>query len=380
MLLLSFRNKVKKVVPKVDLQSYNVLVAGGFKSGKTRLWKEVMELHYPNEPDAGTLLAFEPGYNTWELDSVIPMHDYDWKFFKNDVVKGLVEEAKKGRITKVIGIDTVDRLMDMAGEFILDQINKKYGKNFTGLQEISENIKGENGYMLLKKEVWKQIDILKNAGYGFFWLAWTKEKETTTIDGLKYNSIELMMSKTGADIFASQADLTCTLFSEVKVLDKDGNELETNVKTKGGKELASKFHTTEVNMYFLPSNYIGIAGGRFTELPEKVSYSAENFMAVFEEAVKGQLKKTTKTVDELKVEETEKREEKVKEFADKVENDPEAILAEIGEVIAKMSAPQKQLAASKFKEKFGVNNYKQEAGNLENLKIALDVVNEILAN
>lgn len=378
--MAEFRKKVKKVVPKVDLQSYNVLVAGGFKSGKTRLWKEVMELHYPNEPDAGILLAFEPGYNTWELDSVIPMHDYDWKFFKNEVVKGLLEEAKTNRVSKVIGVDTVDRLMDMAGEYIIDLINKKYGKNFTGLQEISENIKGENGYTLLKKEVWKQIDILKNAGYGFFWLAWTKEKETTTVDGLKYNSIELMMSKTGSDIFASQADLTCTLYSEVRVLDKEGNALDMNIKDKKGKDLASKFHTTEVNMYFLPSNYIGIAGGRFTELPEKVLYSAENFMEVFGEAVKGQLKKNKKSVEELKTEEVEKREEKAKEFIDKVESDPTEILNKIESAISSMKLEQKTVAASKFKEKFGVNNYKQESGNIENLKVALEIVNKILTN
>ncbi len=375
--MAGFRKAVKKVVPKVDLQSYNVLVAGGFKSGKTRLWKEVMELHYPNEPDAGTLLAFEPGYNTWELESVIPMHDYDWKFFKNEVVKGLLEEAKSGRITKVIGIDTVDRLMDMATEYILDEVNKKYAKNFQTLQEISEKIKGLNGYTLLKQEVWKQIDLLKNAGYGFFWLAWVKEKETTTIDDLKYNSIELKMSKTGADIFESQADLTVTLHNEVKVLDKEGNELDKNSVAKNGKEIASKFHTTEVNMYFLPSNYIGIGGGRFTELPEKVSYSAEAFMQVFEEAVKGQLKKTTKTVEELRTEEVEKREEKAKEFVEKVESNPDSVLQQIDSLIATLSPTQKQQAAAKFKEKFGVNNYKQEAGNIENLKIALEIVNEI---
>jgi hypothetical protein len=376
--MAGFRDKVKKVTPKVDLQSYNVLVPGGFKSGKTRLWKEVMELHYPNDPDAGTLLAFEPGYNTWELESVIPMHDYDWKFFKNEVVKGLLEEAKKGRITKVIGIDTVDRLMDMASEYILDELNRKYGKTLQSLQEVTEKIKGENGYVLLKSEVWKQIDLLKNAGYGFFWLAWTKEKETTTIDGLKYNSVELKMSKTGADIFQSQADLICTLHSEVKVIDKEGNELEENAKTKAGKEVASKFHTTEVNMYYLPSNYIGVSGGRFTELPEKVPYSAENFMTVFESAVKGQLKKTTKTVDELKVEEGIAREEKAKEFAETVENDPKQIFTEIGNVISSMTPAQKQEAATGFEKAFKVKNYKQEEGNAENLKIALDIVNGIV--
>ena len=376
--MAGFRKAVKKVVPKVDLQSYNVLIAGGFKAGKTRLWKEVMELHYPDEPEAGLLLAFEPGYNTWELESVVPMHDYDWRFFKNEVVKGLLEEAKTSRVTKVIGIDTADRMMDMATEYILEEMSKKYGKKFTSLQEITESVKGENGYILLKNEVWKQIDLLKNAGYGFFWLAWTKEKETTTIDGLKYNSVELKMSKTGADIFESQADLICCLFSEVKVLDKDGNELDENLKDKKGRDLASNFHTTETYMYFRPSNYISIAGGRFTELPEKVPYSAEAFMKVFEDAVKGQLKKTKKSVEELKNEEVEKREEKAKEFVEKVENDPKEHFEKIEEIIKEMTGEQKKLAAAKFKEAFGVNNYKQEEGNSENLKIALDIVTEIV--
>ena len=376
--MAGFRKAVKKVVPKVDLQSYNVLIAGGFKAGKTRLWKEVMELHYPDEPEAGLLLAFEPGYNTWELESVVPMHDYDWRFFKNEVVKGLLEEAKTSRVTKVIGIDTADRMMDMATEYILEEMSKKYGKKFTSLQEITESVKGENGYILLKNEVWKQIDLLKNAGYGFFWLAWTKEKETTTIDGLKYNSVELKMSKTGADIFESQADLICCLFSEVKVLDKDGNELDENLKDKKGRDLASNFHTTETYMYFRPSNYISIAGGRFTELPEKVPYSAEAFMKVFEDAVKGQLKKTKKSVEELKNEEVEKREEKAKEFVEKVENDPKELFEKIEEIIKEMTGEQKKLAAAKFKEAFGVNNYKQEEGNSENLKIALDIVTEIV--
>ncbi len=378
--MAGFRKNVKKVVPKVDLQSYNVLVAGGFKAGKTRLWKEVMELHYPNEPDAGLLLAFEPGYNTWELESVIDMHNHDWLYFKNEVVKGLVEEAKNGRVSKVIGVDTVDRMVDMASEYILDQLGKKYGKKFQTLQEITENVKGENGYTLLKQEVWKQVDILKNAGYGFFWLAWTKEKETTTIDGLKFNSIELKMSKTGADIFESQADLIVCLHSEVKVLDKDGNILEENLKNKSGKEVASKFHTTETVMYFRPSNYIGIAGGRFTELPEKVEYSAENFMQVFEDAVKGQLKKTSKSVEELREVEVQKREERAKEFAEQVEQVEAQLTApelvdRIKEYTNKMTDEQKRKLVDDLKQKFGKADFTKYT-DINNLQEVLKMVSE----
>lgn len=313
------KETVSKNVPKVDLQAYNVMVVGGFKAGKTRLWKEVMELFYPNEPDAGLLLAFEDGYTSWELESVIDMHNRDWKFFKDTVVKNLVEEAATGRVSKVLGIDTVDRMWTMAEDYIIDTYSKKYGKKFASLQDITESVKELNGHTLTKGEVWSQIDILKKSGYGFFWLCWTKEKETTTIDDVKFQSIELSMSKSAKDIFESQAHLIATLFNEVVVIDKEGNELEENKKTKGGKEVASKFHKSEVMMYFRPSNYISIGGGRFTDLPDKVDYSAENFLKVFENAVKGQLKKTSATVNELKVVQEEEREEQAKEYAEQEE-------------------------------------------------------------
>lgn len=375
---MSFRKKVKNIVPKVDLQSYMIGFVGGYKSGKTRLWKELIETFYPEQKEAGLLLAFEPGYNTWELDSVIPMHDYDWKFFKGEVVKGLLEEAKNGRVTKVLGIDTADRLMDMATEYILDELNKKYGKKMKTLQEVAETIKGTNGYMLLKQEVWKQVDLLKNAGYGIIWLAWTKEKETTTRDDLKYNSIELKMSKTGADIFESQADLIVTLHNEVTVMDKLGNELEENLKNKGGKEQAAKYHSTEAYMYFLPSSYIGIGGGRFTDLPEKVPYGVQNFLDVFENAVKGQLKKTTKTISELKNEEGQVREDKVKEFVDKVnEPDPNEVLEEINSLVSDIERDKKLELSERFKEAFGEGNYKQ-LKTVEELNKALEIVKSFL--
>ncbi|MGG1671552.1 AAA family ATPase [Paenibacillus sp. NRS-1783] len=358
------KSTVSRNVPKVDLQAYNVLVAGGFKAGKTRLWKEAMELFYPNEPDAGLLLAFEDGYTSWELDSIIDMHNRDWKFFKEVVVKNLVDEAATGRIAKVLGIDTVDRMWAMAEDYIIETYSKKYGKKFASLQDITESVKELNGHTLTKQEVWHQIDILKKSGYGFFWLCWTKEKETTTIDDVKFQSIELSLSKSGRDIFESQAHLITTLFNEVVVIDKEGNELEENKKTKGGKEVASKFHKSEVMMYFRPSNYISIGGGRFTDLPDKVEYSAENFLKVFENAVKGQLKTTSSSVEELKVVQEQERDEQAKEIVEQNETLKEESMT-IEEMVKAINNQKKrftddqlsQYIVPEFKNILGIANY-----------------------
>lgn len=140
---MSFRKRVKKNVPQVALHSIMSLVVGTYKTGKTRLWKEVTELHY-KDPEEAMLLAFEAGYETWELDNFIPVHEgYTieekpnktgelwevWDYFRNVVVKGLVDEAKEERIVKLLGIDTADRAIDAATAFVLHQQGKNTAKH-----------------------------------------------------------------------------------------------------------------------------------------------------------------------------------------------------------------------------------------------------------
>lgn len=383
---MSFRTKIKNNTPKVELQSIMTLVAGGYKTGKTRLWKEVTELHYPN-PEEALLLSFEDGYETWQLDNIVPLHDEGtdknlrkvWDYFKKTVVPELVQEAKTGRIVKLIGVDTADRAIDACTAWILYDRNKRYGKTFESLQDISESTNGkENGWTALYEELKKPFDTLKNAGYGLMFLAWTKEKETTLYDGMKYNSVQLMMPNSGRKVFESQASLICCLHNEVSVLDKQGNELEDNIKDKKGRDKASNFHDTKVMMYFRPSEYVEIAGGRYTELPEKVEYSAENFLKTFENAVLGQIKKTNRTVHEIKKEEEQLREEKVQEAAEKAANDPQTYLDEITFLVSDQPPAVKRQLADAYATKFdGQKNYKQ-LNSVEDLKEALIITKSVL--
>lgn len=382
---MSFRKKTINNKPKVELQSITTLVAGSFKTGKTRLWKEISEIHYAS-PDDTLLLAFEDGYETWELENIVPLHAEGtddtlwkvWEFFKKVVVPDLVKEAKEGRITKLIGTDTADRAIDACTAWVIHDRSRKYGKNFVSLQDVSDNT-NENGWTALYDELKKPFDSLKNAGYGLFHLAWTKEKETTLYDGKKYNSVQLMMNNTGKKVFESQASLICCLYNETTVLDRSGNELEENVKDKKGREKASNFHETKTMMYFRPSDYIEIAGGRYSDLPEKVEYGGEEFLKVFEDAVNGQLKKTTQTVEELKIEQEEERMEKVAELVDSLENDPDKLMTQIDDIIAGMAKEQKIVAASEFEKAFGKNNYKLLKGDADKLKVALEIVETVTA-
>ncbi|MCM3257040.1 AAA family ATPase [Paenibacillus lautus] len=387
---MSWRKKVTNNTPKVELHSIDSLVAGSYKTGKTRLWKEATELHYASPEDV-LLLAFEAGYETWELDNIIPIHKEGsdeelwkvWEFFKKEVVPGLVKEAKESRVTKLLGIDTADRCIDAATAWVLKDRAKKYGvpggiASLQALGEASGN--KENGYTALYDEMKKPFDALKNAGYGKMSLAWTKEKETTLYNGMKYNSIELMMHATGRKIFESQASLICCLFNEVSVLDKSGNEMNENIKDKKQREKGSNFHETRTVMVFRPTEYISIAGGRYTDLPEEpVEYSAQNFLKVFEDAVKGQLKKTTKKIEELKVEQEQERDEQAKEYAEQVEEQQS-----VSELITQIEAETKRFTSNDLKDKvvpqftkfFGTPNYRN-ATDTDSLQKALDFIKSV---
>ena len=312
---MGFRDElIETNVPKVDLQSYIVLCVGIIKSGKTRLWKELIEYLYPNEPEAGLLLAWEDGYKPWKLKSLIALHKYTkaWEVFKNKIVPELVKEAEENPKTKLIGLDTVDRMYDAACVYILDKMSKKYAKTFTSIGEVGQVTKNaDNAYNLVSEEITRELKKLKNAGYGLIELGWTKPVEEDTVDGLKFSTLQMSLSKSARKPFEGEADLICCLYPETKVLDKQGNELEENLINSKGKEVASKFHSTEVNMYFRSNNYISISGGRFLNLPEKVPYSVENFMSVFEEAVKGQLDEND-NYEEIKNTEIKEREESAK--------------------------------------------------------------------
>jgi hypothetical protein len=186
-----------------------------------------------------------------------------------------------------------------------------------------------------------------------------------------------MMHATARKIFESQASLICCLFNEVVVVNKDGDEMSDNIKDKKGREKGSNFHETRTVMVFRPTEYISIAGGRYTDLPEEpVEYSAKNFLKVFEDAVKGQLKKTSKSIAELKQEQEQERNEEAKEFAE-----AEEVKATSDELIEKINVQKarftnNQLAehiVPEFKKLLGMANY-NNATDIEALTKAVEFI------
>ncbi|PYE51561.1 AAA family ATPase [Paenibacillus barcinonensis] len=382
---MGLRDAVINNVPKVALHGIRSLIVGNYKSGKTRLWKEVTELHYDN-PDDYMLLSFEKGWETWSLKNVVPIHAKgktpadQWEYFRSTVVKDLVEEASTNKIVKLLGVDTADKAMAAAEEWVIRDFNKRNGSRYTSLKEISDKTT-DNGYTLLTAEMNKQFDTLENSGYGTMSLAWSKERETTLRNGNKFTSIDMMMSATGKKVFESQASLICTLYNDTVILDKDGNELDENIKDKKGKDKASAFHETQVMMLFRPNEFVSIGGGRYVNLPsEPVPYSSKEFMRIYEEAVKGQMDaESRKNIVKIEEEQETVQEQKAQEFAEKEEAKASAddLINAIQTEVDRFSSNDKtEKIVPKFKDILGVPNFRTIT-DTEKLQEALDFVKSI---
>ena len=375
---MGFRDKVKNNIPKVELQSYSIAIISKYKGGKTRAYKEISELHYP-DPEASLLIAFEPGFNSWKIMNVLDQSELDWEYFRSEVVPGLIYEAKNGGKTKLLGIDTADAVMAQCEAWIISEANKRYGKVYTSLQDISDKTK-ENGYILLNNELRKQFNLLKSAGYGFIWLCWTKEKQVELQTGLKYESLDWKMSQTGRNYFESQADLICCLYPQVTVYDKDGNVLEKNLVNSKGKEVASPFHKTEIMMYFKPTEYISCAGGRFVDLPDPIPYSAENFLEAFADIVKGQLGEND-NIEEIRENEIENREQKIQESINKEEAEKE-IEKTLEEITNEIKTKGKELSIEYKNKKKPITEINKIIGkakynSIEEAQKVLDELNKL---
>ena len=113
------------------------------------------------------------------------------------------------------------------------------------------------------------------------------------------------------------------------------------------KEIASNFHTTETMMFFRKTNYINISVP-ILKSSRKSSYSVQNFITVFENAVRGQISEDA-DIKKMKEAEILKREERSREFASR-EKSIEELVLEIEKIIQDMTPEQKQVTAVEFKK------------------------------
>ena len=289
--------KTNKV--KVDLCSYPpYLFLAPKKFGKTTFWyKLVKEVWGSNEK--GLLISFgnEEGYHSLDGIQVEVAKEWNAEYDEETELRGFIQivddivENNKEYGLKGICLDTFDTLVDVATKEVFKQHKKEKG---TVCKSLNDAFSGYGrGKARLLELIDTQIERLRDIGLAVFILCHIKNKEKTDLmSGEKY---EMITNNLSDDIYGHVADAAQMVM--VGALDREINN---------GKII------NESRVVYLRGNSTIDAGGRFTNIPEKIELSPKAFIEAFEIAVKNSLENSDdKQIEKMKKEEIKAREKTV---------------------------------------------------------------------
>ena len=293
---------------KCDIGSYIHYWRGVKKSGKTTLFYDLVQEQY-GDLNKGLLIAVgdEIGYQA--LDGLVYTEAPTWSDLI-EIIDELVENKSDNEF-EIVALDTVDEMIKLAQEEV-----KRLHKKAKG--QPAEFNACFGGYGAPRKKVEELVDEqlarIRRSGYGLVYIGHTKLRDVQEKNGDNYQQLTSNLSADYDGIFANKADIVMTIVVE--------KNIDENKHISG----------TDRYMYFRSDGFVD-AGGRFSEMPEKVEYSAKNYIEAFEAGVKGAIKGkvTDKEIEKRKKKEVEERSEAANEYvetekASKAKNDKNAEL------------------------------------------------------
>lgn len=335
MALLKNKLKVNKV--SLDFENYYFFLKGVEKSGKTTLARDLILKLY-GTPEAGILMAIgkEKGYKA--LDNIQALDVEDWDEFE-EAVDDLIENREEYKDIKMVFIDTLDELVEMAEKKTISDSNKATGKRVTTLNASFGGYGAGRKYLC--KIVDEKLSSLKSAGYGLFIIGHTKLKtikEQGMTEEQEFQVLDSNLNTDYANIVAHKADVIATINVEREVNEK-------------------RVTATKRYVYFRGNGFV-TAGSRFKNIVEKVELSAENFINAITDAIKNSMTTPISNDDFEKQKAIEKKEneEKAKKFIEKKLNkeltieEKEELVNNIKNNLSKldMAELQKIMATYKF--------------------------------
>lgn len=339
---------------KCDIGSYIHYWRGLKKSGKTTLFYDLVREQY-KDLNKGLLIAIgdEIGYQA--LDGLVYVETPTW----GDLVETIDElvDNKEGNEFEIVCFDTVDEMVKLAQEE-----TKRLHKKVKGTTVEFNACFG--GYGAPRKKVEELIDEqiarVRRAGYGLVYIGHTRLRDVKEKNGDEY---QMLMSNLSADydgIFSNKADIVMTISIEKNI---DDNK-----------------HIDGVNryMYFRSDGFVD-AGGRFSQMPERIEYGAINYIEAFEQGVKGAItsKISDKEIEKRKKQEKEEREAKAAEYKEhRIDPDRnEELKAIITDSLSSLDEDKKKELKELLKSK-GITSFKNVSEvPTEHLQACVDFIN-----
>ena len=153
---MSILKNIKKNKVTADFSRFNYVISGRPKAGKTSLvYKTAVEKF--GSADNLLLIAFEQGYGALDVINSIDIEDFG-DFV--DLVDELVEQRNNVPY-KMIALDTVDIMQDLAIPYVIKKASKQDGKAYKKLIDIPWGA----GWNMLSEEISNAVTKLQKAGY-----------------------------------------------------------------------------------------------------------------------------------------------------------------------------------------------------------------------
>jgi GTPase SAR1 family protein len=332
--------------PVVALDNFFWLVAGVGKSGKTTLFARLVEKYF-GDVSKGLIIGFEHGYSALRVNAV---DINNWDDFE-EVVEQLVDN-KDQLPYRFIGLDTVDIMLEMAQDKVIQEWNRenpaKRTKDIDGVGAKGTSNQGFGvGYNRAKKKIRNTIDKLQKSGFGIMAITHSKDKEVEEKNGIKYDQLVCSLPQSARDIFINMADFICFITIEKE---KSGNEVTTNRY-----------------IYMRSDGYVE-AGSRFKNVPVRIPYDVDQLISSFKEAVRSEYD-SDKQMQKAHERQQQEKEQRVQEFLQHKDDEPKTdeptaneVIEEINQLIDAMkpiTPEQKQQLTVIFTQHLNMTNYKK---------------------
>jgi hypothetical protein len=348
---------------KTDIASYRHYWRGPKKIGKTTLFRDLLKVVY-GDYKYGLDIApgLETGYKA--LDGLYAREAPTWEDFVN-IVDDLVDHKEDNEF-KLIALDTVDELVSIAEEKVL---KIHFQRENEKAKSINASLGGYGaGQRKVQELINEQIKRLENSGYGLVFVGHAKIKDIK-----EKNMSEPYQYLTGTldprydSIFTDKADIIATI----------GNARGTNNKKLTG---------TERNIYFRADGFVD-AGSRFANMPESVSFSAENYFSAITQGIKSSFINNVlpDELEKMRKEELAEKERKAQEYIEKTKSENEEKFAGLETIddyknaiekkLSELSDDTKKQKRAEFKEQKLPTKFK-EVDDIEVLKKILKVFSE----
>lgn len=275
----------KKIKVNNGMENFMIGIMGPSGFGKTSLMYHVCQKKFGDSGYILCDLGDEDGVAA--IDGVTAEHVPTFKMFKE-----IVDDIVKNKNTdypelKVIILDTLDALFNIAEQFTIAAYNREHmgEQNFRPATSIN-GVEGGFGRGMdrVVDTVKKELVRLKNAGVGVWWTSHVKERDQTDLfTGASYTQLTASMTMRYFNSIRDISHLIGFGYYDRSIQKVEVGEMNPVTKKKKTREI-----TTSENrkIKFRDDSLVADAKSRFSNIVDEIDLDTDEFIQAVESAIK----------------------------------------------------------------------------------------------